>query len=103
MLLKDNKSFELPTFSGGSFSGMDRLWIPHNILILIEVHQREDNGEIELIARAKDGSEEKRGHVRFIGDNRDQKDLLSSWLKQQIGKDIETVYNSEFVFLGKNL
>jgi hypothetical protein len=87
MLLKDNKLFELPMFSSSSFSGMDRLWISHNILILSEVHQREDPGEIELIAKAKDGPEEKRGHVRFVEDNHNQKNLLSNWLKQQIGKN----------------
>lgn len=52
MLLKDNKSFKLPGLQAGSFSGLDRLYIPYNILILGEVLQRPDNGNIEIVCRA---------------------------------------------------
>lgn len=101
MLLKDNKLFELPPLLAGSFSGLDRLEIPYNILILKEVLQREDNGDIELVCRAEDGPEEKRGGIRFSVDDRSKKDILCNWLKYQVGKDIETIYNSDFTFGGK--
>lgn len=98
MLLKDNKLFELPQLMAGSFSGLDRLEIPYNILMLREIRQRDDNGDIELICQAKDGPEEKRGGIRFSVDDRIRKDQLYNWFQQQIGKDIETIYNSEFAF-----
>lgn len=69
MLLKDNKVFKLPRLMGGSFSGLDRLDIPYNILILKDVTQREDNGNIELLCQAKDGPEQKSGGVRFSVDD----------------------------------
>lgn len=101
MILKNNKSFGLPELRAGSFSGLDRLEIPYNILILREVLQREDNGDIELVCQAKDGPEEKRGGIHFSVDDPSKKDVLCNWLKQQIGKDIETIYNSDFTFGGK--
>lgn len=99
MLLKDNKVFKLPRLMGGSFSGLDRLDIPYNILILKNVTQREDNGNIELWCQAKDGPEQKNGGVRFSIEERSKKDILYQWLRQQIGKDIETIYNSDFEFI----
>lgn len=96
MLLKDNKSFKLPGLQAGSFSCLDRLYIPYNILILGEVLQRLDNGNIEIVCRAQDGPEEKRGAIHFSSDDRSQKDVLCSWLTKQIGNDIETIYNSNF-------
>lgn len=98
MMLKNNKLFELPELRAGSFSGLDRLEIPYNILILREVAQRNDNGDIELICQAKDGPEEKHGSVVFSKDDRNKKDQLFVWFKQQIGKDIETIYSSLFNF-----
>lgn len=87
---------------GGSFSGMDRLYISHNILILKEVKQREDNGTITLICQAKDGPEEISGGVRFSIDDRSRMNILYQWLCQQIGKDIETIYRTEFNFGNEN-
>lgn len=98
MILKDNKLFDLPRLMGGFFSGLDRLSIPHNILILREVLQREDDGNIELICQAKDGPEEKRGRVHFSIEDRSKKDTLYRWFLAQIGKDVETIYHSEFDF-----
>lgn len=83
---------------GGSFRGLDRLDIPYNILILKDVTQREDNGNIELWCQAKDGPEQKSGGVRFSIDDRTKKDILCHWLRNHIGKDIETIYNSDFEF-----
>lgn len=101
MILKDNKLFELPQLMAGSFGGLDRLEIPYNILILRQVLQREDNGEIELICQAKDGLEQKSGWVQFLRDDRSKKDILYSWFKQQVGKDIKTIYGSNFIFGNK--
>ncbi|KKQ99173.1 MAG: hypothetical protein UT24_C0026G0004 [Candidatus Woesebacteria bacterium GW2011_GWB1_39_12] len=101
MLLKDNKLFELPSLLAGSFSGLDRLEISYNILILKEVLQREDTGDIELVCQAKNGPEEKRGGIRFSVDDRSKKDILYHWFKRLLGKDIETIYNSDFTFGGK--
>ena len=99
MQLKDNILFKLPELMAGSFSGLDRLEISYNILILRQVHQRPDNGDIEIICNAKDGAhEEKSGPIQFSIDDRTKKDALYRWLYQQIGKDIETIYNSEFSF-----
>lgn len=100
MKLKDNKFFKLPRFLGGWYGGLDRLFIPHDNLFLKGVFQREDNGEIELIAKAKDGPEEKRGHVNFTNkdEKRSNKDILYHWLRKQIGKDIQAIYHSEFDF-----
>ena len=82
----------------GSFSGLDRLDIPYNILILREVLQREDNRDIELVCQAKDGLEEKRGGIRFSVEDHSKKDILYHWFKQQVGKDLDTIYNSAFNF-----
>lgn len=103
MLLTDNKLFELPQLMAGSFSGLDRLEIPYNILILRVVVQREDNGNIELVCRAKDGPEEKRGVIGFSVNDRSKKEQLFRWLRQQIGKDIETIYGSDFSFGGETI
>src|SRR3989344_99595 len=96
--LKDNKFLKLPSLTGGSFSGMDRLLIPHDLLLLKLVEQREDNGNIEIITQAADGPEEVRGGIKFTDDDRRRKDVLFFWLQQQIGKDIETIYQSKFFF-----
>ena len=98
MVLKDSTVFTLPRLMGGSFSGLDRLDIPYNILILKNVTQRKDNGDVELWCQAKDGSEQKNGGVRFSTDDRAKKDILYHWLRNQMGKDIETIYNSDFEF-----
>ena len=103
MILKNIRLFELPELRAGSFSGLDRLEIPYNILILRDVIQRDDNGDIELICQAKDGPEEKRGGIRFSSDNRVKKDQLFNWLRRQVGKDIETIYGSDFSFGGEIL
>lgn len=98
MHLKDNTSFELPELRAGSFGGLDRLEIPHSILMLRQVLQREDNGNIELVCQAKDGPEEKRGHILFSTDDRATKNVLYRWLRGLLGKNIEAIYQSEFSF-----
>lgn len=103
MLLKDCRQFKLPRLLGGWFSGMDRHHIPHNNLILKEVLQRDDNGDISLICQAKDGLEEKRGWIKFPTENRSEKDALYNWLQQRIGQDIETIYHSDFIIENEKL
>lgn len=98
MKLKDINIIKLPQFRGGSFSGMDRLLIAHNLLVLKEVTQREDNGLINLTAKAVDGPEELSGRIKFAIDDRLRNDVLANWLKQQIGRDIESIYHTDFVF-----
>ena len=66
MLLKENKNIKLPTLNAGSFSGMDRLIIPLNMLILKDVKQREDTGNIEILCKAVDGPEEKKGFINDL-------------------------------------
>lgn len=102
MKLTENRIFEMPQLTAGSFSGLDRLEIPYDILILKEVLQREDNGNIELKCQAKDGPEEKRGWVHFIIDDRLRKDFLYGWLRKKISQSIETIYNSNFSFENEN-
>ncbi len=103
MILNNNKLFILPRLMSGSFNGLDRLDIPYNILILHQVLQREDNGDIELVCQAKDGLEEKRGKIRFSVDDRTKKNELFNWLRKQIGRDIETIYGSNFSFGGESI
>jgi|GEM_PF-4274937 len=102
MILKDNKHFELPQLMGGAFSGLDRLEIPYNILILRKVLQREDNGDIQLFCQAIDGPEQKNGGIDFIVDDRKKKMELFHWFQFQIGKDIKTIYESDFRFEGED-
>lgn len=98
MKLKDNKLLKLPSLTGGSFQGMDRLLIPHKNLVLIEVSQRPDNGNIKLISQVKDGPEMKTGWIRFKKTSLKKKNILFNWFEKQINKDIETIYNSDFTF-----
>lgn len=98
MNLKGNPYFKLPQLMAGSFSGMDRLTIPYNLLILREVLKRDDNGNIELVCQAQNGPEQKRGSIVFSSENRSMKNQLYMWLSQMRGKDIETIYGSNFDF-----
>ena len=77
---------------------MDRLFISHNIFVLKEVKRRKDTGDIELMTQAKDGPEIRRGQIKFKSGNKNVKDALFQWLVKQIGKEIKTIYNSEFHF-----
>lgn len=96
MRLKDHNKFTLPGLVLGSFSGLDRIHVPQNHLVLIEITQREDNGDIEIVGKATDGPELRRGWVNFKRVNRTEKNKLCKWFTEQIGRDIKTVYNSKF-------
>lgn len=95
MLLKDNSDIELPPLLGGFFSGMDRLFIPHNLLILKKI-ERQKNGDLKLTARAKDGHELRKGVLRFKTEDPGKKEILYKWLNKRLGETIDFIYRSQF-------
>ncbi|MBU0572189.1 hypothetical protein KKH23_03270 [Patescibacteria group bacterium] len=97
MLFKDNPNIELPPFLGGFFSGMDRLYIPHNLLILKKI-ERLDNGDLELTAQAKDGHELREGVLKFKTEDPGKKEILYKWLNKRLGETIDFIYRSHFDF-----
>lgn len=97
MMLKDIPEIKLPQFKGGSYAGLDRLYLPHNMLILSKVKQLE-SGDLELTAGAKDGHEQFKGRLRFKVDDEGKKKFLYEWLSARIGKTIDSIYRSEFSF-----
>lgn len=101
MLLKDNPYIELPRFLGGFFSGMDRLYIPHNILILKRI-EKQKNGDLDLTAQAKDGPEIRKGTLRFKTEDKVKKEILYKWLEKRIGETIDFIYRSHFDFKEKS-
>lgn len=102
MKIKDNPNIKLPSLTGGSYDGMDRLYFTHKDLVLKKVKQRKDNGNIEIITQAKGGLEEKRGWIEFQTENRSEKNTLYSWFKSRIGKDIQTIYHDDFILESNN-
>ena len=102
MLLKDNPDIELPAFLGGFFSGMDRLYISLNLLILKKV-ERLDNGDLELTARAKDGHELREDVLRFKTEDSAKKEILCKWLNKRLGETIDFIYKSHFDFEVKKM
>jgi hypothetical protein len=98
MMLKDNPEITLPQFSGGSYSGFDHIFLPHEKLILSEV-KLSNSGNLELIAKPDDGAQEQwTGQLKFIKDDENKKEFLKDWLKERIGKTIYLIYRSEFSF-----
>jgi len=95
MLLKNNPDIELPAFLGGFFSGMDRLYIPHNLLILKKI-EKQKNGDLELTAQAKDGHELREGVLKFKTEDPDKKEILYKWLNKRLGETIDFIYRSQF-------
>jgi len=57
MMLKDNPDLILPRFLGGSYSHFDRIFLPHNKLILSEI-KLSNSGDLELVAKPIDGGSE---------------------------------------------
>ena len=64
-------------------------------LILISV-EKTPSGDIMLTTKASDGPEEFRGWIKFEEDNEPIGQKLLIWLNEQIGKDIDSIYKSEF-------
>ncbi len=83
MIIKNSKFIRLPRFSGD--------------LILKKAMLREGNAGIELTCQLKGGPDQS-GQVLLLIEDRDKKYKLFSWLLKQQGKDIETIYNSDFDF-----
>ena len=100
MMLKDNPEITLPQFrdEAHSYSGLDRLYLPHEKLILSEVKLL-NSGNLELIVKPDDGGREQwTGQIKFIKDDENKKEFLKGWLKERIGKTIYLIYRSEFSF-----
>lgn len=96
MLIKDSNLIRLPKFSNLiKDSSNPKLFL--NTLILKKAMLREGTAGIELYCSVKDGPEHS-GQVLLLIDDRDKKYKLFSWLIKQQGKDIETIYNSDFEF-----
>ena len=102
MLLKDNPDIELPSFLGGFFSGMDRLYISHNLLILKKI-EKQKNGDLELTAQAKDGHELREGVLRFKTKDPGKKEILYKWFNKRLGETIDFIYRSNFDFEVKKM
>lgn len=97
MLLKDLDKIELPQFRGGSYARLDRIYVSHEKLILIGVEQLE-SGDLRLITKAENGPEEFKGKLRFKLGNENKKKSLYNWLNEQLGKTIDSAYQSEHSF-----
>lgn len=98
MMLKDNQELILPNFSGGSYSHFDRIFLPHNKLILSEVKQS-NSGDLELIVKPVDcGPEQWMDWLKFKLPNENKKKILLNWLIVRIGCTIDSIFKSEFSF-----
>jgi len=67
MMLKYNLELNIPRFLGGSYNHFDRIYLPHNEIILSEA-KISNSGDLELIVIPADG-----GHEQWI-----------DWLKLKI-------------------
>jgi hypothetical protein len=101
MVLKDNPEIILPKFLGGSYSHFDRIFLPHNELILSEV-KLSDSGNLELIVKPLDGgSEQWTDWLKFKKHDKNKTRILFAWLINQIGDTIDSIFRSEFSFENK--
>jgi len=98
MMLKDNPEIKLPQFLGGSYSSLDRLYLPHNKLVLSEV-KLSNSGDLELIAKPDNGGPEQwTDRLKLKKDDEHKKKFLWDWFNERIGKTIDSIYRSEFNF-----
>ena len=99
MKLKDNQEIkQLPRFSGGSYSQNDRIYLQHNKIYLSEV-KISNAGDLELTARPLDsGPEQWRDFLKLKKPNEKKVKILLNWLKDKIGENVDSVFNSEFSF-----
>lgn len=99
MKLKDNPDIkQLPRFSGGSYSHLDRIFLSHNKLILSEV-RLSNAGDLELVAKPLDGgSEQWRDWLKLKKHDKNKTKILFEWLTNQIGNTIDSIFRSEFSF-----
>ena len=98
MMLKDNPDLILPRFSGGSYSHFDRIFLPHNKLILSEV-KLSNSGDLELVAKPiGGGSEQWTDWLKLKKHDENKIKILFEWLNNQIGNTIDYIFKSEFSF-----
>ena len=98
MMLKDNPELNLPRFSGGSYSHLDRIYLPHNEFVLSEV-KLSNSGDLELIAKPIDGGPEQwidGLKLKIPGENK--KKILLDWFNARIGETVDSIFSSEFSF-----
>lgn len=99
MKLKDNPDIkQLPRFSGGSYSHLDRLYLPHTEIFLSKV-EISSAGDLELIAKPIDGgSEQWRDWLKLKRTDETKIKILLDWLNERIGETIDSIFRSEFNF-----
>ena len=86
---------ELPQWAC-SYGGTDRIQLPNEKLVLLKVELKPIG--ISLEANAKDGLEQFSGILSLKPEFGNMKNSVSKWLKDQIGKTIDSIYRSEFSF-----
>ncbi len=99
MKLKDNPEFkQLPRFSGGSYSHLDRLYLPHTKIFLSKVEISGAN-DLILIAKPVDGgSEQWRDWLKLKRADETKIKILLDWLNERIGETIDSIFKSKFSF-----
>ena len=99
MKLKDNPDIkQIPRFSGGSYSHLDRLYLPHTEIFLSKV-EISNAGDLELIAKPVDGgSEQWRDWLKLKRTDETKIKILLNWLNARIGDTIDSIFKSEFSF-----
>lgn len=99
MMLRNNSEIEqLPKFQGGSYSGSDRIYLPHENIYLSSVEIL-NNGRLKLVARPVDGGAEQWTDFLKLGDPDPEKtEIIHNWLEEKVGDDIHSIFNSEFNF-----
>lgn len=79
-----------------SYRGTDRTQLPNEKLVLLKVELKLIG--IKLEANAKDGLEQFSGILSLKPEFENMKKSVSKWLKDQIGRTIDSIYRSEFSF-----
>lgn len=96
MMLRDNPNIKLPSFSGGSFGGMNTHRTGAlNDLVLEKVEETE-SGDLRLSARIEGTEQKLSDSIKFLEEKRSLKDALYKWLTSQTEKTIDSIYRSEF-------
>jgi len=98
MMLKDNPNIKLPSFSGGSFRGMDTHRTGALNDLILERIEEVEGGDLKLTARIEGTQQQLSDSIKFLEEKRGLKDALYKWLSGQIGKTIDSIYRSEFSF-----
>ena len=98
MMFKDNPELIMPIFRGGSYSLLDRIFLPHNQIKLKSV-KIANSGDLELISIPTDGGHEQWiDWLKFKTPDESKRKFLLEWLNARIDKTIDLIYRSEFSF-----